>query len=116
MKKKQETFVKSEKVKYKVRSDMKLKFTNLVALVLNHRLFPYLRDMVINLTLTGVTFWFIVWSMYYQSNPLFKGFSIAVTLAVAQYYIKWFYGIKPKRNDTEFVLNDGKDKVSFRRV
>lgn len=96
--KKQDTFVSRESrklktFKYKLVSKVKVWLANRVAPVTNHKDFPTIANLIWDITFTGLVCWFVIWT-FGINDPLRKGFGIAVTLAIIQHYIKWFYSIR----------------------
>jgi len=78
----------SEKFKYLRYQELKLRAVNLFAPILNHPKRDDITSILINLTFTWVVICLVAWSLEIRS-PLRKGFGIAVTIAVAQYYFSW---------------------------
>ncbi len=96
--KKQDTFVsrKGRKIKtfkYKLVSRVRTWLANRMAPVTDHKDFPRIRDLIINIVFTGLVITYILWA-FRVLNPLRKGLSIAVILAMIQYYYKWYRSIK----------------------
>ena len=65
----------------------------LIAPVKNYEHYIILRNLFINLIFTSLVCSFILWGFDIH-KPIHKGSSIAVALAVGQFYIEWFYSIK----------------------
>ncbi len=86
------TFVGNEKIKYKFIQDMKFRWNNLVAPIKNHPKKDDIKKLIINLTFTWLVMSTIVFCFDNRLSlfPLRVGFGIAVTIAIAQYYIRWY--------------------------
>lgn len=78
----------SERFKYKFISNMKLKVMNLVAPLLNHPNRRLMQNYLINFAGTWFCLWLILIA-FEVSNPLRKGFGIAVLIGIAEYYFDY---------------------------
>ena len=84
---KKENYLKDKIDNYKVR------LLHLIAPILNHPSYNEGKKIIINLLFTGGVIGMVIW-MIQTSNPLLQGFSIAVTIKLVQYYMKWYFTIK----------------------
>jgi hypothetical protein len=85
-----------EKFKYKYNKGIRFRWTNLISPLVNHPAYDDVKRLVINLGFTGLVISFIVWSLSI-AQPLRKGYGIAVILALAQYYLKWYFALDRRR-------------------
>lgn len=82
-----ETYIK--RFYHKVKS----RLTRMLAPILNHPNFDKALSTIIDLLFTGAVIGLVIW-LVQKENPLLRGFGIAVTIALTQYYIKWYYKVK----------------------
>lgn len=90
------TFVSiNERIKYKFIQNIKFRWNNLVAPIKNHPKKDDIKKLIINLTFTWLVISIVVYCFDFRLSfiPLRVGFGIAVTIAVVQYYIRWYYSI-----------------------
>ena len=67
----------------------------MVAPIKNHPRKDDIKNLITNLIFTWLVISTIVYCFYFKASfiPLRVGFGIAVLVAVAQYYIKWYKGL-----------------------
>lgn len=87
------TDTKTKKFIYDLWHRVRVKAVNLKAQVKDSPLFADAKSGFVNFLFTGLIFTYVMWSFEILS-PLRKGFGIAVSISVVQYYIKWYYSIR----------------------
>lgn len=82
-----------EKYLYGFKTSVRNKWLKVCSVAQNHYAYDQVRVLTINLVFTSLVVSFVCWSFMVR-HPLRIGVGIAVTLAMLQYYLKWYFSMK----------------------